>query len=103
MKLSTLRPSKLPTLKANAPSLQSKENWGLGRGGRAWRKIKDQVHVRDNYTCQHCGIVTLELECDHIVNKAQGGTDDLNNLQSLCKPCHAKKTQLESQKVQGGI
>lgn len=38
----------------------------------------------------------MNLECDHIVNKAQGGTDDMDNLQSLCKPCHDKKSQQES-------
>ena len=39
--------------------------------------------------------VTMELELDHIVNVAQGGTDDESNLQSLCVPCHKKKTQME--------
>jgi 5-methylcytosine-specific restriction protein A len=38
----------------------------------------------------------MELELDHIVNVAQGGTDDEKNLQSLCVPCHKKKTSKES-------
>ncbi|MBW3010581.1 HNH endonuclease, partial [Acinetobacter baumannii] len=41
-------------------------------------------------------IVTKDLELDHIVNVARGGTDDESNLQSLCVPCHKKKTQQES-------
>lgn len=97
MKLPRLKHNRLPSLNNRSPSLKPISNWGSGRGGRAWRKLKEQIHLRDNYTCQHCGIVTLELECDHILNKAQGGTDDLDNLQSLCKSCHAKKTQRESQ------
>lgn len=40
--------------------------------------------------------MTHELELDHIVNVAQGGTDDEANLQSLCVECHKKKTQMES-------
>jgi len=40
----------------------------------------------------------MELELDHIVNVAQGGTDDEFNLQSLCSPCHKKKTIKESQR-----
>ncbi|MBF6822601.1 HNH endonuclease, partial [Acinetobacter baumannii] len=42
-----------------------------------------------------------DLELDHIVNVARGGTDDESNLQSLCVPCHKKKTQQESR--QGGV
>ncbi|AKI27425.1 hypothetical protein [Moraxella phage Mcat9] len=41
------------------------------------------------------------LEADHIINRAQGGSDDLSNLQTLCKPCHKIKTQKESQA--GGV
>ncbi|MFB2539481.1 MULTISPECIES: HNH endonuclease [unclassified Acinetobacter] len=75
----------------------SKANWGNGRGGRPWRRIKQAVHERDQYTCRHCGIVTRDLECDHIVNMASCGTHDIDNLQSLCKSCHQAKTQVESQ------
>lgn len=90
MKLQTLKP-RLQTQRAS-----SKNNWGSGRGGRPWRRLKAKIHLRDKYTCQCCGLVTMELECDHIVNTAQGGTDDLDNLQSLCKPCHDKKSLAES-------
>jgi len=38
----------------------------------------------------------MELELDHIVNVAQGGTDDESNLQSLCVSCHKVKSQKES-------
>lgn len=86
----------LPTLKNNQPTLAKQENYGQGRGGRPWRRIKKQVHERDQWICCRCGRITMDLECDHIVNKAQGGTDDLSNLQSLCVPCHEEKTLLES-------
>ena len=93
---------KLPRLKTK---LQAKtpasprslvKNWGQGRGGRPWRRLKAEIHKRDDWTCKCCGRVTTELELDHIVNVAQGGTDDESNLQSLCVPCHKKKTQIES-------
>lgn len=73
-----------------------KKNWGGGRGGRPWRRLKAEIHKRDRWTCQHCHRVTIDLELDHIKNKAQGGTDHESNLQSLCVPCHKKKTQQES-------
>lgn len=92
--------SSLPTLRGNQPTLPKQENYGQGRGGRPWRRLKRDVHVRDNWTCCQCGRVTMDLECDHIVNKAQGGTDDMGNLQSLCKQCHDQKTRLESKQAQ---
>lgn len=72
------------------------KNWGSGRGGRPWRRLKEKIHLRDNWTCQHCRRVTTQLELDHIVNVAQGGTDDESNLQSLCPPCHKDKSLKES-------
>ena len=82
---------------------QPKQRWGGGRGGRPWRRLREQVLVRDLYTCQHCQKVfePSDLVCDHIINKAQGGSNDLSNLQTLCNPCHDKKTHAESQA--GGI
>ena len=82
---------------------QPKSRWGSGRGGRPWRRLRDQILLRDLYTCQHCRQVfePKDLVCDHIVNSAQGGTDDPTNLQTLCNPCHDKKTHAES--MAGGI
>ena len=90
MKLQVLKPRLQPQ------KTQGKKNWGNGRGGRAWRRIKDKIHLRDGYTCQNCKRVTDKLECDHIINTAQGGTDDESNLQSLCVDCHKAKTLKES-------
>jgi len=63
--------------------------------GYKWKKVRGQALERDSYLCQSClkqGIVTRATDVDHILNKAQGGTDDLDNLQSLCNPCHKRKT-----------
>lgn len=90
MKLQTLKP-RLQTTK-----MPKQSNWGQGRGGRLWRRLKAKIHLRDKYTCQCCGVVTMELELDHIVNVAQGGSDEESNLQSLCVPCHKEKTLKDS-------
>ncbi|WP_206461513.1 HNH endonuclease [Acinetobacter baumannii] len=97
MKLQTFK-NKLQTLQAPAQAQKNpkQNNWGSGRGGRPWRRLKAKIHLRDEWTCQCCGTVTKDLELDHIVNVARGGTDDESNLQSLCVPCHKKKTQQES-------
>lgn len=72
------------------------DTWGSGRGGRPWRRIRDAILLRDKYTCQSCGHIGTDLEVDHIVNVAQGGSDDECNLQALCIPCHKAKTATES-------
>jgi 5-methylcytosine-specific restriction endonuclease McrA len=39
---------------------------------------------------------------DHKIPKAQGGTDDENNLQAICVTCHKCKTERESNEGRGG-
>lgn len=98
MRLTTLKPRLAP------PTKPRTSTWGSGRGGRPWRRLRDQILARDLYTCQVCGKVADadQLDVDHIVNIAQGGSDDKSNLQTLCKPCHKIKTQKESQSVGAG-
>lgn len=94
MKLQRLQ-TKLQTITPKQPKPEV-SRWGSGRGGRPWRRLKAKIHLRDEWTCQCCGRVTQDLELDHIVNIAQGGTEDESNLQSLCIECHKVKTQNES-------
>lgn len=95
--------AKLNILKQNVTMLPSAQvaqvnetQWGSGRGGRPWRRIRDRILLRDQYTCRACGHVTKDLEVDHIINVAEGGSDDDSNLQALCVPCHQEKTAAES-------
>ncbi|WQJ53426.1 MAG: HNH endonuclease [Wendovervirus sonii] len=44
---------------------------------------------RDGFKCQHCGCKN-HLEVHHIKFKSQGGTNDINNLITLCHDCHHK-------------
>ena len=51
--------------------------------------------ARDRHLCQPCrrtGRVTAATAVDHIVPKAKGGTDYLENLEAICEPCHRDKT-----------
>lgn len=65
-------------------------------GGRPWARLRLKVFERDGYTCCSCHRMTLDPECDHILPRAAGGTNDMSNLQTLCKtPCHAEKTATE--------
>lgn len=68
-----------------------------GYGG-AWRKLRDIVMRRDCGLC-HCprcqgGKLRLRAahEVDHIRPRAQGGTDDLDNLRAVNRECHIEIT-----------
>ena len=100
MALKTLRP-RLATISTKAvnDTHQPKSRWGHGRGGRPWRRKRDEIFKRDKYTCQVCGRVGGELELDHILNVARGGTDDDSNLQTIGTACHKPKTHAESQEI----
>lgn len=60
-------------------------------------KLREQIKVRDNYTCQICGTSTHEepnllLEIDHIIPVSKGGTSAHYNLQTLCWRCNRTKS-----------
>ena len=45
--------------------------------------------------CNYCNENLTEFEIDHIQPLANGGTNNMNNLQILCKSCHLYKTKTE--------
>jgi hypothetical protein len=55
-----------------------------------WLRIRSHILLRDRFRCVECGFYK-HLEVHHIVPKAKGGTDDYNNLETLCQRCHDKK------------
>ena len=59
---------------------------------RHWPWLRRTVRDRDGYCCVECGNRD-RLEVDHIISRENGGTDDLDNLQTLCRKCHIIKTK----------
>ena len=57
-------------------------------------KLRHKVFVRDNYRCVECGATNKEttLEIDHIIPVSKGGTNDISNLQTLCRECNRAKS-----------
>lgn len=51
-------------------------------GGWCARPGSDRVTIPDY----------LKMEVDHIVPWSRGGSDDLHNLQAMCKPCNRSKS-----------
>lgn len=54
------------------------------------QEVRWLVFRRDGYACVWCGSVS-DLTVDHIHPVALGGTNDLSNLQTLCRPCNSRK------------
>lgn len=67
-------------------------------GNRRWKVQRAKALQRDGHTCQvrgpRCTVGATEV--DHIVPVSAGGTDDLSNLQSVCRADHNAKTQAEA-------
>lgn len=60
------------------------------------KQIRSLIFSRDKSRCRMCGRGPNEtvLEIDHIFPHSIGGTDDLNNLATLCKDCNQGKSDL---------
>lgn len=57
-------------------------------------RVRFLVMKRDGYRCQFCGRMAndgVQLDIDHIVPRAKGGSDRADNLQVLCSPCNNGK------------
>lgn len=70
--------------------------------GWRWRALRREVYERDGWTCQDCGErclntkdsrskPKLKIQAHHKIPRRYGGTDDLENLVTLCMSCHHKR------------
>lgn len=69
------------------------KSWGYQKGTNyGFENIKAMVLNRDNYTCQHCKgkHKDSKLEVHHIIFRSQGGSDEEDNLITLCHTCHKR-------------
>lgn len=59
-----------------------------------WKKLRLEILERDGFKCINCGYNPedkSELQVNHIRFRELGGSDNPENLETLCKSCHAKK------------
>tara|TARA_B110000444_G_scaffold4800_1_gene4498 strand:- start:7761 stop:8342 length:582 start_codon:yes stop_codon:yes gene_type:complete len=58
---------------------------------------KKYVAASQNWQCKHCKIkLPAWFEVDHVTKLEYGGSNDVENLEALCRDCHGKKTALEN-------
>ena len=70
--------------------------------GRALQALRTRL-LSDNPLCVVCqgnGITTPATELDHIKALGHGGTNDVDNLQGLCRNCHDDKTRADMGQTQ---
>ena len=86
-----LEVSQFDTALMKNPSLinEKVKHWGYQRGfNYGYSSRRESILHRDNYTCQCCGKKNCRLEVHHIKFRRDGGTDDEENLITLCEDCH---------------
>ncbi len=98
-------PSRPPSLKQRtrqpkATSWSKRESRQARGYGRDHELMRKRV-LTEEPLCRLCleadpPRVTPTTIADHIVPKAEGGTDDRDNYQGACGPCHIAKTARES-------
>ncbi|EMA04274.1 HNH endonuclease [Haloarcula vallismortis] len=64
-----------------------------GTASDEWKWRRREAIIRDDYTCQECGVKggpdgDVQLHVHHQTPAAEGGRNDLENLETLCASCH---------------
>jgi 5-methylcytosine-specific restriction endonuclease McrA len=54
---------------------------------KAWAARKEALYERDGWRCVACG-ARRPLDPAHVMKRSRGGSDDLDNLLTLCRACH---------------
>ena len=76
------------------PNANARSSSALGYG-RTWQRLRRLV-LSASPMCVAIGCDAIANEVDHIIPKKNGGTDAMDNLQTLCKSCHSAKTWREN-------
>lgn len=62
-----------------------------------WKRRRSECYERDGWTCQDCGVHCTSIpgptriQAHHVIPRRSGGSDELENLITLCTSCHHKR------------
>ena len=60
--------------------------------GKQWRKVRS-IYIKAHPYCEECyknGVMVPAEQVHHVKPLSEGGTNDFENLMSLCKSCHSR-------------
>ena len=84
----------------NSPtrSMNMIQNSGKKSSKRSVSETKKKyVASQQNWKCAHCqNQLTAWFEVDHVKRLEYGGSNEVDNLEALCRECHGKKTSMEN-------
>jgi len=73
--------------------------WEYQKSNKLDNNLRIATLIRDNYTCKMCGKKKGVLEVHHILPKRLSGTNNIDNLITLCHKCHKKVTNKETKYI----
>jgi 5-methylcytosine-specific restriction enzyme A len=78
---------------SKAKNIPSKKSPSQKRSRSISLSVRLDVLTRDGYKCVYCGRSSqqIDLEIDHIIPYSKGGSNQIDNLQSLCFDCNRGK------------
>lgn len=81
------------SLRFKLPSVLRLKTYVRPRTNHAVRFCRENVYIRDNYTCQYCGekFSAKQLTLDHVVPASQNGPKNWTNVVSACRDCNQRK------------
>lgn len=75
------------------PSVMRLKTYVRPRNYGAVRFCRENVYIRDNFTCQYCGIKKSpkHLTLDHVVPVSLAGPKSWTNVVAACRECNQRK------------
>ncbi len=85
----------------NLPSVLRLKNYIKNKKIHGVRFCRENVYIRDNYTCQYCHEVfqPKELTIDHVLPASQGGPKTWTNVVTACRHCNQTKANRTPEKA----
>ena len=86
-----------PNAKTGSTNINLIKNPGNTKHKRNVSESKKKfIASNQKWKCSHCqNLLDNTYEVDHITALYKGGSNELNNLEALCRNCHGKKTFME--------